>query len=1614
MTRSQLTRSAYPEMHDPRQGAMMGSVSLVEETEAGSGRPEDRLPAQIAERAGGDRRDAVRAFAHAYLRRVSGDGSDGISDEDLTAEVLAAFAFASGRGTTPVAVRALSPTREGHGYEPLGSVLETNTDDLPFLVDSVTAEVEAHGLTVVRLRHPIVGVQRAANGRIEAIQHPRDASRRESVMHFDLDRRLDAEELRELEDGVRRVLEAVRTVVRDFPAMSARVKDMAKLAKEGADRYPADEVREVENFLAWLLQGNFVLLGAREYDFSSGAIGVVDGSGLGMLADEERSAFAEPVSLDALPPAMRERATSGDLLLVSKTNAVSPVHRRERMDYVGVRRAGPDGTLVGESRLLGLFTTKAYAEPASETPVLHRKLRQALAVEDLIEGSHDYKAAVAVFDSFPKDELFVAPVEDLHRAVVALMELEGSDRVRLLGRRDPDGRSASLIVSLPRERYDTRLVERIQELLEARFATHAITTHHVLQEGERARVHFSLHAADGLPLVSLFELEAEVVQLARTWDDLLREVLCERHGSVGGRVLAEGWAHHFPDHYKGYTHPALAAHDIACFERLQAGEAFVVSLQVIPRAEETRVALYKRGAKVELSQAMPMLEDLGLRVMEEIATRLVEVDETWVQEFRVLGADGASIDIEAAGERVAETIAAVHRGDAESDALNRLVISAGLDRHQLAFLRAYRKYRQRVGSRFTESYQNEVLAANPLITAKLVRYFELRFDPARERDVAAEEALREEILADLEDVVSLDHDRILGNQLAVIDATLRTNVYREGRSALAFKLRSPDVPVMPQPAPEYEIYVYSPQMEGIHLRGAKIARGGIRWSDRMDYRTEVYGLMRAQLTKNAIIVPAGAKGGFILKSPPAGREELKAEVERQYVAYIRSLLDLTDNLVDGEVVHPAGVRVLDEDDTYLVVAADKGTATFSDLANSVAQESGFWLDDAFASGGSSGYDHKKLGITARGAWESVKRHFRALDLDPARDEFTVVGIGDMSGDVFGNGMLLSDKIRLVAAYDHRHVFIDPDPDAAASFAERKRLFELAGSSWDDYDRDLISEGGGVWPRAAKSIPLSEQARAALGIEDERLTPTDVIRAILRAPVDLLWNGGIGTVVKASTQSDADAADRASDAIRVNGRELRARVVGEGGNLGFTRRARVEYAAAGGLINADFIDNSAGVDCSDHEVNVKVLLGLAERAGEMTREERDVVLVAATDDVVEHVLYDSFLQAQIIAQEVERSAGRMFAYEDLMALLEENGMLDRASEDLPTSDEIAERRRARRGLERPELATLLAYAKRWVTRELVSSDYLDDPWLQRDLRDYFPAPVLERVGEHVDQHPLRRQLLAMIGANSVVNSLGPTFVSQLVAERGADVASVVRAFRIAREVVDAAALWDPVEQLQDVGRTAQAELMAGIDALVEATTRWYAAWPPAGSLGEVIDAGRSGFERYAAVLGELADEDELRRREETERRLVAAGVSEAMAREHAQRQELVHAPDVIRAAAVSGRPIEEVARVFFALGSELSLDWLERELDRVRSSTRMQRWALQAVREDAFQARREVTEQALRGADGLPPEAAVARFVEGHAESVNRLAGLLRALAREDEPDLAGLTLAVRQLRALTG
>ncbi len=1434
-------------------------------------------------------------------------------------------------------------------------------------------------------------------------------------MHFELARRLAPDELETLAEHVRAALTDVQAAVRDYEAMLARVDMMMGAVRASGPSHDAGEIDEVVALLDWLRDANFVFLGFREYALENDHLSTVKGAGLGILSVDDVSSYAEPVELSALSPALRGRLLGGRLLVVSKTNSFSTVHRHGRMDDITVVATGPYGNTIGAHRLLGLFTSKAYMSPAGKVPILRHKLHQIATLEDFLEGSHDHKRLVEAFESFPMDELFAATVDELREVLVELLEVQERRHVEVFLRPDvSEGRVAAIVV-VPRDRFSGALRKQVEKFLSERLGGTSIDYHLAMSEASQARMHFTIYVPGEMPHVSLTELEGRIVELTRTWDDRLQERLLALHGEGRAAALGERYMTLLPEAYKSTTDVHFAVVDLEHFERLSPEQEFTVGLknQRSHERDLTRVGLYKTGGQVRLSDFLPILEHLGLSVVEEVPTRLRDAGEgMYLHDIGVLGADDRPLDLAECGERVAEAISAVWSGKTLSDSLNRLVVTGGLTWRQVNVLRAYRTYRRRLGVGFTGTYENDAFARNPSIAHKLVDLFELRLDPDRERDPDGEEALAAEIRVDLDAVKSLDEDRILRAYLGLIHATLRTNAFIGGRGYLSFKLESGLVPDMPEPKPLYEIFVQSPEMEGIHLRGGKIARGGIRWSDRIeDYRTEILGLMKAQMVKNVVIVPVGSKGGFVLRNRPDDRDALRAEVEKQYRVLIRSMLDLTDNRVGDEVVHPDRVVVRDGPDPYLVVAADRGTATFSDIANEIAAEYGFWLDDAFASGGSIGYDHKELGITAKGAWESVKRHFREVGIDLERDTHTMVGIGDMSGDVFGNGLLYSDRTRLVAAFDHRDVFIDPDPDPAASFAERKRLFELPRTTWAEYDPAKISAGGGVWSRSEKRIDLSPEAREALGIEDAGgMTPNEVVSAILRAPVDLIWNGGIGTFVKASYESNADVGDRANDAVRVDGADLRARVIGEGGNLGFTQKGRIEYAQVGGHLNIDAIDNSGGVDCSDHEVNLKIMLGIAVADGELTKAQRDALLRDVESEVADLVLYDNYLQAQIISQEAADSAGRLEAYEDLMLSLEASGMIGRGLESLPSSEQMAERMRKDTPMIRPELCVLLSYAKFKLEDELRDAELLDDPLFEPALRAYFPKRVQEEFGRLIERHPLRRDLLSTIVSNTVVNSQGITFASRLAVETGASLADVVRAYWIARTVSGAPERWGAVERLDGtLDPTVQNVLMVGVDSLVEEVTRWYLAHDLERSADEVCAEVGPRFEELAAVIEQAGSESWRERREQLASELVNLDVGEDLARRHVYQHALVHGPAVLETSQASGRSLLETAEAFFRAGEELRIDWLERRLATLEADDRYERLAVRALRDDLRALRRDIASGTL--AEGDSVEDGLAAYMGQRSLALERLERLIERTAEGVEPTLAELTVFVRQLRS---
>ncbi len=1557
---------------------------------------------------------ALAEFSQAYIRRIPEEQLAEFSGDEVFAELRSVFQFMAVRPRGEIAVRVFNPRAATDGFDPGRTVVDIAVDDSPFLVDSIRAAIEASGHEITLDVHTVIGTVRDDEGRLLDVGHARTSETHDSVQHYVLESTLEDEECRRLEARITSVLEDVRLAVRDFGPMLGAVDRMIDFARQGERRYEAREATEAVAFLEWLKDLNFVFLGYREYSIvdidGKQCLGVVPGSGLGILSDAGSSKYASPVPIADLPADLQQRYSEGFLLVVAKTNRLSTVHRPARMDYVGVRKIGPNSEVVGEARMIGLFTSRALMAESASIPILRGKLAAVLEAADLVQGSHDYRGVIQIFNSFPKSELWSMPVEAIRTTVQGLLAIERREHVRLFVSPDLLSRSVSLMVVMPRDRFNATLRRQLQTMFLDRYQGSSIDYQLSLGEEGLARIHFTVWMGDrAVPDVAFDELQQAVVEMSRTWDERVRELLDD-----GGADLVRRWSPRLPEYYKTSTNLAVCAGDILQLDSFsKADERLAVGLQ----NEDgdgglTRVAVYSRNGKLELSEILPVLEALGLRVVEEVPTRVGgEDDGMFIHDIGVLGPDGQELDLDRCGSRLVAAIEAGLKGQIEHDSLDRLIVLARLTHDQIGILRVYRTYRQRVSTAFTEGYVNDTLTAHPLIAEQLVTLFETRFDPGR--SAAKTEQIAASILADLEQVASLDEDRILRGFLELIMATVRTNAYRPNRQSLSLKLWSAGVPDMPEPVPLYETFVYARHVEGIHLRGGPIARGGIRWSDRReDYRAEVLGLMKAQITKNAVIVPTGAKGGFVLRRAPDGGD-VRAEVGGAYDTFIRGLLDVTDNLVGGEVVPPPNVLCHDNDDVYLVVAADRGTATFSDTANRIAAEYGFWLGDAFASGGSAGYDHKALGITARGAWESVRRHFLDMSLDVDTHPITVVGVGDMSGDVFGNGMLRSDLMRVVAAFDHRDIFIDPTPDAAAGFRERQRLFSLTQSSWQDYDRSVISEGGGVWSRSEKRIELTEEIRLALQTDASALTPDELIGAVLRAPVDLLWNGGIGTYVKASFESHTECHDRANDGVRVNADELRCSVVGEGGNLGFTQQGRIEYARHGGRINSDFIDNSGGVDCSDREVNLKILLGVAEERGELSRESRLKLIAEVTTDVTDRVLEGNREQALILSQDEEWSASNLEAYEDLMKTLERHGLLNRDLEGLPSTDEMWERSKDGLGLTRPELAVLLAYSKDDLTNALIGSDVPDLPEMLPDLSGYFPAKVVERLGHLLEAHPLRREILATVLANRVVNDEGITFVNRLVMETGAARAQVVPAYRLAHSLIGAGERWSAVEQVgATVDPAVRRVLLDAIDWLVESITRWFLGRSDPLPTPEELEEARRAFAELEACF---ADPDFVALREDRAvqiSELVAAGIREDLATRHVYHDELVHAPDIIELANLHRRGIVDVAELFIRIGDRYRLDWLERQVAQVGATNRWHRWAVRSVEADLIRLRRDLAAWILAESNGLEPEAALDAYAASRSERHTRLAQFMQLLAQEGSSDLDPLLVATRQIRVL--
>ena len=1573
---------------------------------------------------------------------------------------LSALEFAQQRRPGAAKIRVFNPSG-ADGFDSPHSIVQIVNDDMPFLVDSVTMALTQRGIALHGLVHPIIAVTRDANGELLA----GGEGPAESFMHLEIDRQADDAALRSVEKDIASAFADVRESVADWQQMRDRM--LAIAAGMDTEKMPVTPAVRAESqaFLRWAADNHFTFLGYREYEVGSRdgqrMLCPVDGSGLGLMRGKDTS--ASPRALTGLAASDLAPGATMDPLILTKTNARSTVHRPGYMDYIGVLQFDADGRAIREQRFLGLYTSSAYKSRPWDIPLVRERHEAVMAASGLTASSHSGKALRHILETLPRDEMLQSTADELAETSMGILALQERVRPRLFLRRDRYGRFYSALVYIPRDRFSTEVREKIEAMLMRELHGERLDTNIQIGESPLAQLHVIVRPKSGDKVqVDAAALETELVRIVRNWQDELRDHLVAEHGEEHGLKLANRFARALPAGYMESVTPALAASDVLQASSLVGDRDLKLSLYRTAD-KQLRFKLFRLGKEIALSDALPMLENLGLRINSEHPYE-IDLDDgrVVIQDFDVEPLTG-QVDAVSARARFEEAFGAVWRGDAESDGFNRLVLAGGLGWRQVAMLRGYCKYLLQTGVTFSQAYMEETLARYPLIARLLVELFEARFEPGRDEKadpktcqalrqsltdvvpMAEREQMRtilEEMGADraldrsaqidacldalaitLEKVSSLDEDRILRGFMAVIQATLRTSFFQkkgEGgtfKDYVSFKFDPAKVPDLPKPRPYREIFVYSPYVEGVHLRFGPVARGGLRWSDRReDFRTEVLGLVKAQMVKNTVIVPVGSKGGFFAKRSPVGgdRDAVLAEGIACYKRFINGLLDITDNIVDGKIVPPIDVVRHDMDDPYLVVAADKGTATFSDIANGISAEHGFWLDDAFASGGSVGYDHKGMGITAKGGWESVKRHFRALGRDCQTQDFTCVGVGDMSGDVFGNGMLLSRHIRLLAAFDHRHIFLDPNPDAAISFAERQRLFNLPRSSWEDYEKSLISAGGGIYPRGAKTVPVSPQVKAALGIESDadQMAPADLMNAILKAPVDLLWNGGIGTYVKASSETNADCGDRANNALRVSGNELRCKMVGEGGNLGMTQRGRIEAAQHGVLLNTDFIDNSAGVDTSDHEVNIKILLGAVVQRGDLSMPQRNTLLASMTDEVCELVLNDNYRQNQAISLMEAMSASRLGSFGHFIRTLEAQGLLDRGIEFLPTDTELSDRKSRGQGLTRPELSVLLSYDKIVIFNELLESDVPEDPYLSKELVRYFPKALQERYAPDMENHRLRREIIATAVTNSMVNRMGSTFLLRMQEDTGETPAQIAKAYTITREVLGARNWWSGIDALDlKVPEAAQIEALTDIWHLQRNMTRWLLNKP-----GQTLNIAQM-VERYAASMQQLGDAlpgilpAESRAAMEADTATwLAQGFPADLARTFAGLPYLTYALDIIEVALERKLAVADVGQVYFALSDALHSKWL---MDNVEKLPVEGRWHAQArgVLRDELQAQqRSLVGIVLASATpGQKPDALVGEWLARDDAALKYTLSMFADMRNLRSMDFATLSVAVRRL-----
>jgi len=1580
----------------------------------------------------GDVGCAIR-FAEQYYARVAPDDLLSFSIEDLYGSLLSHWHFARQRKSHKPLVRVYNPSFEEHGWQSTHTVIEVVVDDIPFLVDSLSMSLIQLGIGIHFTLHPVITVRRDSTGNLTDVLSDDNKDKdviKEAFLRFEVDRNTNPQTFTILGKKILRILADVQLVVNDWKPMQHKMREI--IEQLSAQRLPIAEAEKDEGiaFLQWVEKNHFTYIGFRAYELSTedgqDMLRVIPDSGLGIFrgtpADHVSQSFAQ------LPEDKRQQVRAPSLLIITKSTAQSPVHRPVHMDYLGIKRFNAAGEVTGEWRFLGLYSSTAYSLSPTEIPILRRKEARVLAQLKLAPDSHAGKALQHILNTFPRDEMFQANEEELLAITTGILQTHDRSRPRLFLRQDPFDRFISAFVFVPRDRYNTDLRLRIRDILLQAFDGQSMEFDVQFTEGVLARVLFTIRTTPGkIPEFDVTELEQRIATAMLTWQDELQLALLEHHGEGTGLELMRKYGSAFPSAYHDDFVPRTAVLDIDHLESIT--DTRPLDTQLYRPIEEAgdmlHFKVYGRNSPMPLSDVLPILERMGLRVL---AARPYEIEMqggecSWILDFYMTTGRGIEIEVLHVKKIFQEAFTRVCAGEIENDGFNRLVLAAALNWRIVMMLRGICKYLLQTHAPFSQTYMESTLAKNPSITILLSKLFMVRFDPKPKKDaLEVADKLTSRIVEALDAVNNLDQDRILRRYLAIIQAMLRTNYFQHDinksfKTYFSFKLDSSKVPDLPLPRPMFEIFVYAPWVEGIHLRGGKVARGGLRWSDRReDFRTEVLGLMKAQMVKNSVIVPVGAKGGFVAKqvTDSHSRESLQNEVIRCYRTFVCGLLDLTDNLLDGKVVSPPEVVRYDDDDVYLVVAADKGTATFSDIANDIAADYNFWLGDGFASGGSSGYDHKKIGITARGAWESVKRHFHELGVDCQQQDFTVLGIGDMSGDVFGNGMLLSRHIKLIAAFNHLHIFIDPNPDPERSYQERERLFKLPNGEWRDYDKELISAGGGLYSRSAKSVQLSAEARQVLGIEAEILTPSELIQSLMRAPVDLLWSGGIGTYVKASRESHDDVGDRFNTALRVNASELRCKIVGEGGNLGFTQLARVEYARKGGLINTDFIDNSGGVDCSDHEVNIKILLNQVTHAGDMTLKQRNQLLVDMTDNVAALVLHHNYLQTQALSIDAAQAYSLHSENIRLIQELEREGRFKRKLEFLPDDAALAEREQLGEGLTRPEIAVLLSHSKIKLFEELCNSSISEDNSLSSELIEYFPSAMHDGFTTPMQAHPLRREIIATQISNSMVNRMGSTFVLRMKDETGHDVKDIACAFTTARELFRAREIWDSIEGLDiNIPVQIQNAMLTEIRHLLDRATVW------------LLRNRRSPIDTAATVeqfadnvaaasirIPRLLKGDTRTRYHKIVRQYTHAAVPVELAQRVAIFDAVYPTLDLVEIQRDLDMSINDVTDVYFKLGFALDLFWLHDQIQELSRSNYWQRKARMALRYDLYVELRTLTKSLLQQTSHLhSTKARLAHWLAENAVAVDHWCNLLADIRASGVHDLAMLSVAMREIRS---